>query len=63
MESVLRAAVIYFFLVVIFRIAGRRSLSEMSNFETGGDIATHVDGSYPVVQPRQSPSTGSPGAH
>jgi len=33
MESVLRAAVIYFFLVVIFRIAGRRSLSEMSNFE------------------------------
>ena len=33
MESVLRAAFIYFFLVAIFRIAGRRSLSEMSNFE------------------------------
>ena len=33
MESVLRAAAIYFFLLLIFRIAGKRSLSEMSNFE------------------------------
>jgi len=33
LESVVRAAAIYFFLLLIFRIAGKRSLSEMSNFE------------------------------
>jgi uncharacterized membrane protein YcaP (DUF421 family) len=33
MESVLRAAAIYVFLLTLFRIAGKRSLSEMSNFE------------------------------
>lgn len=33
MESVLRAAAIYIFLLILFRIAGRRALSEMTNFE------------------------------
>jgi uncharacterized membrane protein YcaP (DUF421 family) len=33
MESVLRAAAIYIFLLLLFRIAGKRALSEMSNFE------------------------------
>ena len=33
MEPVLRATAIYLFLLVLFRIAGRRSLSELSNFE------------------------------
>ncbi|MBV9211720.1 MAG: DUF421 domain-containing protein [Acidobacteria bacterium] len=33
MESILRAAAIYFFLLIVFRIAGKRSLTEMSNFE------------------------------
>lgn len=33
MEAVLRAVAIYVFLVILFRIAGKRSLSEMSNFE------------------------------
>lgn len=33
MESVLRAVAIYIFLLVLFRVAGKRSLSEMSNFE------------------------------
>jgi uncharacterized membrane protein YcaP (DUF421 family) len=33
MEPVLRAVVIYFLLVALFRIAGRRSLTEMSSFE------------------------------
>src|SRR3954469_1226896 len=33
MESVLRALAVYAFLLLLFRIAGRRSLSELSNFE------------------------------
>src|SRR5436309_4133313 len=33
MESVLRAAAIYFFMLILFRIAGKRSVTEMSNFE------------------------------
>ncbi|MFL6275863.1 MAG: DUF421 domain-containing protein [Blastocatellia bacterium] len=33
MESVLRALAVYAFLLLLFRIAGKRSLSEMSNFE------------------------------
>ena len=33
MESVLRAVVVYAFLTLLFRIAGKRALNEMSNFE------------------------------
>jgi uncharacterized membrane protein YcaP (DUF421 family) len=33
MDSVLRAAFIYFFLLTVFRIAGRRTLSEMTTFD------------------------------
>ena len=33
MDSVLRAAFIYFFLLIVFRIAGRRTLSEMTTFD------------------------------
>jgi len=33
MGSVLRAAGIYAFLLIVFRIAGRRTLSEMTNFD------------------------------
>ena len=33
MESVLRALVVYFFLLLIFRIAGKRTLVENTNFE------------------------------
>lgn len=33
MESVLRAAAIYIILLVVFRIAGRRTLSEMTSFD------------------------------
>src|SRR2546423_2492072 len=33
MEAVLRAVVIYAFLMLLFRIAGKRALNEMSNFE------------------------------
>jgi uncharacterized membrane protein YcaP (DUF421 family) len=33
MESVLRAAAIYFFLMVLFRITGRRSLAQMTPFD------------------------------
>ena len=33
MESVLRALAIYAFLMLLFRISGKRSLSEMTNFE------------------------------
>ena len=33
MESVVRAAVVYLFLLVIFRVAGRRTLSEMTMFD------------------------------
>jgi uncharacterized membrane protein YcaP (DUF421 family) len=33
MESVLRAATIYFVLLVLFRIAGRRTLSELTAFD------------------------------
>ena len=33
MESVLRAAAIYIALLVLFRIAGRRTLSEMTSFD------------------------------
>ena len=33
MDSVIRAAFIYFFLLVVFRIAGRRTLSEMTTFD------------------------------
>ncbi len=33
MEAVLRATVVYFFLLLVFRIAGRRMLSEMTTFD------------------------------
>ena len=33
MESVLRAAVVYLFLLLVFRVAGRRTLSEMTMFD------------------------------
>nr|WP_197446957.1 YetF domain-containing protein [Tautonia plasticadhaerens] len=33
LDSVLRAAAIYAFLVVLFRVAGRRTLSEMTSFD------------------------------
>jgi uncharacterized membrane protein YcaP (DUF421 family) len=33
MESVLRAVAIYLFLIILLRIAGKRALSEVSNFE------------------------------
>jgi uncharacterized membrane protein YcaP (DUF421 family) len=33
MDSVLRAAFIYFFLLIMFRVAGRRTLSEMTTFD------------------------------
>lgn len=33
MDAVLRAAAIYFFLMVLFRIAGRRSLAQMTPFD------------------------------
>jgi uncharacterized membrane protein YcaP (DUF421 family) len=33
MESVLRAAAIYIVLLIVFRIAGRRTLSEMTSFD------------------------------
>ena len=33
MESVIRGLVVYFFLLLIFRVAGRRTLSEMTTFD------------------------------
>jgi uncharacterized membrane protein YcaP (DUF421 family) len=33
MESVIRALVVYFFLMVVFRVAGRRTLAEMTGFD------------------------------
>jgi uncharacterized membrane protein YcaP (DUF421 family) len=33
MESVIRALVVYFFLLLIFRISGKRTLSENTNFD------------------------------
>jgi uncharacterized membrane protein YcaP (DUF421 family) len=33
MDAVFRAATIYFFLLVVFRIAGSRSLSQMTTFD------------------------------
>lgn len=33
MESVIRGLVVYFFLLVVFRVAGRRTLSEMTTFD------------------------------
>jgi uncharacterized membrane protein YcaP (DUF421 family) len=33
MDSVLRSLAIYFFLLLVFRLAGKRTLSETSNFE------------------------------
>ena len=33
MESVLRAAALYAFLLVLFRITGRRALSEITTFD------------------------------
>jgi uncharacterized membrane protein YcaP (DUF421 family) len=33
MESVIRALVVYFFLMVVFRVAGRRALAEMTTFD------------------------------
>ncbi len=33
MDSVIRALVVYVFLLVVFRIAGKRTLAETSNFE------------------------------
>lgn len=33
MDSVIRPAVMYLFLMLVFRVAGRRTLSEMTNFD------------------------------
>jgi uncharacterized membrane protein YcaP (DUF421 family) len=33
MESVIRALIVYFFLLLVFRIAGRRTLAEMTTFD------------------------------
>ena len=33
MESVIRAAVVYVVLLVLFRIAGKRSLAEITSFD------------------------------
>ena len=33
MESILRAAAIYFFLLILFRLAGRRTLAELTAFD------------------------------
>ena len=33
MDSVLRAVAVFLFLMVLFRVAGRRTLSEMTNFD------------------------------
>jgi uncharacterized membrane protein YcaP (DUF421 family) len=33
MDSVLRAAAVYFFLLVVFRIAGKRSLAQITTFD------------------------------
>lgn len=33
MDAVLRAAAIYFVLMVLFRIAGRRSLTDLTTFD------------------------------
>ncbi|MGH8473021.1 MAG: DUF421 domain-containing protein, partial [Gammaproteobacteria bacterium] len=33
MDAVLRATAVYFFLLLVFRIAGRRMLSEMTTFD------------------------------
>lgn len=33
MDSVYRALIIYFFLLLVFRVAGRRTLSEMTTFD------------------------------
>lgn len=33
MDAILRGVAIYFFLLVIFRVAGRRTLSELSSFD------------------------------
>jgi uncharacterized membrane protein YcaP (DUF421 family) len=33
MESVIRAIFIYFFLLIVFRVSGRRTLSEMTTFD------------------------------
>jgi uncharacterized membrane protein YcaP (DUF421 family) len=33
MESIIRGLIVYFFLLLIFRIAGRRTLSEMTTFD------------------------------
>ncbi|HWO93567.1 MAG TPA: hypothetical protein VNL92_02270, partial [Dehalococcoidia bacterium] len=33
MESIVRAAAVYLFLLVVFRLAGRRTLSQLTNFD------------------------------
>jgi uncharacterized membrane protein YcaP (DUF421 family) len=33
MDAIVRAVVIYFFLLIVFRLAGKRTLSETTNFE------------------------------
>lgn len=33
MDSVVRAAAVFLFLMIVFRLAGRRTLTEMSNFD------------------------------
>ncbi len=33
MESVIRGLIVYFFLLLVFRVAGRRTLSEMTTFD------------------------------
>lgn len=33
MESVVRGLIVYFFLLLVFRVAGRRTLSEMTTFD------------------------------
>lgn len=35
MDSILRAAALYLVLLVLFRIAGRRSLTDITTFEIG----------------------------
>ncbi len=33
MESVIRGLIVYFFLLLVFRVAGRRTLSEATTFD------------------------------
>ncbi len=47
MDSVLRAVAIYLVLMILFKIAGRRSLAELTTFRSGaidGDRRGHSAG-------------------